>query len=104
MSNTVKSLLKLQTVIRDVFIQDGEADVFAEERARKVVIGLANKFGGQQIYFPKLHRESKAALHHQIITEFNGSNHDYLANKHGLSVTQIYNITRKKKLKTNKPQ
>ena len=91
------TLLKLQTTIRDVFIQGGATPEPAEEQARKVVVALAAEFGGQQVYFPKMHKESKAALHHQVIAEFDGSNHDYLAKKHELSVAQIYNITRNKK-------
>jgi len=93
----VKTLLKMQTTIRSVFIQEGDAPVLAEEQARKVVVALSNEFGGKQIYFPKMYRQYKTLLHHQIIAEFDGSNHNELAKKYNLSVSQIYNITKDKK-------
>lgn len=93
----MKTLLKMQTTIRAVFIQQGDVPVLAEEQARKVVVALSNEFGGKQIYFPKMHQQYKAVLHHQIIENFSGSNHNELAKKHNLSVSQIYNITKDKK-------
>ncbi len=73
-----------------------EAQGVDPERAWSIVLALGEEFSGRQPYFPQLSdilaRETRDV---EICAEFNGSNHAFLAGKHGVAVSYIYRIVKK---------
>jgi Mor family transcriptional regulator len=65
--------------------------------ARELIASLAHYLGGRQIYFPRDDRLRRALRDHRIYQDFQGHNHDELADRHGLTVIQIYNIVAQQK-------
>lgn len=64
----------------------------AYEIARTNVIAVAHYLGGRQLYLPRDDRLQKAFRDYKIYHQFTGNNHKELAEEHGLTSVQIYNI------------
>lgn len=65
----------------------------AYKLARTNVIAIAHYLGGRQLYLPKDERLQKALRDYNIYHhQFTGANHQELADFHGLTKIQIYNI------------
>lgn len=64
----------------------------ATEIAREWAHELAREFGGQLVYFPKDLAFQLTARDRQLWEAFNGTNHDELARRFGLSLQQVYKI------------
>lgn len=64
----------------------------AQKYARWCVLTLGKHFGGRQVYLPKGDHLDKALRDNQIWHEFNGKNHEALAEKYRLTVVGIYRI------------
>ena len=77
----------------------------ARRQAQEIIVALSNHIGGRQIYFPRSERLEAAIRDNFIYREFNGCNHQALADKNKLTKQQIYNIiAQQKRLQTNRIQ
>lgn len=64
----------------------------AEAIACRISQDVRASWGGQQVYIKKIDLAELSARNIDIFNEFNGSNHQQLAKKHGLAVPVIYRI------------
>lgn len=62
----------------------------------EVVELIRKNHGGEPIYVPKAASWGCKQKHNQVFAEFNGGNHYALAEKFGLSLSQIYRIIQSK--------
>lgn len=58
----------------------------------EAVLKICKEMGGSGIYFPKYHSVIRKFRNRMILSEFNGSNQNELANKYGVSKAWIYEI------------
>lgn len=74
--------------------------------ARDITAAIAHYLGGRQVYLPRDARLQRALRDHQIYKAHRGNNHQALADQHGLTVIQIYNIVAKqeKLFRASQPQ
>lgn len=63
--------------------------------AVKLSDDLRKDFGGELFYMPKGQDYDTIIKHHKIFQEFNGTNHDELSRRYGVSVQQIYRVLKK---------
>lgn len=82
------SLLEL---FKTSLLELGLSDVDAGLGANLLLARYQWMYAGERIYI-----KHPKSIHDQILKEFNGHNHKYLANRFNMSVRQIYNITSKK--------
>ena len=64
----------------------------AAELAGLAVSALAFHFGGRPFYLPRGDAMRRCARDGQIWAEFTGNNHEDLAERFGLAISQIYKI------------
>lgn len=77
----------------------------ARRQSQEVIVALSNHIGGRQVYFPRSEKLEFAIRDNFIYREFNGFNHQELADKNNLTKQQIYNIiAQQKKLHTDRLQ
>ena len=77
----------------------------ARRQAQEIIVALSNHIGGRQIYFPRSDKLETAIRDNFIYREFNGVNHQDLADKNKLTKQQVYNIiAQQRKLHTNRLQ
>lgn len=69
----------------------------AAKEAQALVTLFANWFGGRMMYLPRDTRLRTALRDNLIWQQFNGRNVNELAELHGLTVMQIYNILREQR-------
>ncbi len=76
-------------------------------RAEQISVELRNRiaadWGGQLIYVPKDTVEQTCKRDRDLYNEFNGTNHDTLASKYGLSMQWVYQIIRRMRIIDRQP-
>ena len=84
--------------LSDIRIDDlpPEYREIAEHIGLGPAIALAQIRGGEGVYVPRLESLQRAARDRSIRSEFNGSNHRELARRHGVSVSWIYEVIKKR--------
>ena len=94
----MKSELTREIALED--LPEAYQDV-AEEIGFEATLKLAELFGGQYIYYPKLDTILRQKRDQGICREFNGSNYTELCKKYRLSSQQIRNILNRQKDEDN---
>jgi len=85
-------LTDLQQIAVKAACEHGLSADDAEAIACRISQDVRASWGGQQIYIKKVDLAELSARNLEIFREFNGSNHQQLAKKHGLAVPVIYRI------------
>lgn len=83
---------RLTHLINEQLIANDIGKLKSAELATRLVIGICNEFGGAAWYLPKGDRMKNEDRNLSIREEFNGTNIEELARKHGLSSVTIYSI------------
>jgi Mor family transcriptional regulator len=70
----------------------GVAEDAARDAMREIAHKLCREYGGAAVYIPKDDEFTRAARNAAIWAEFDGGNHHELADRHDLTVVQVYKI------------
>lgn len=85
-------LLDLQQIVLRTLAENGIPA--GSEMAGKIIEEVRSSWGGQQIYIKKTDQAQLTERNLEIYSEFNGSNHQWLAKKYNLAVPVIYRIVK----------
>jgi Mor family transcriptional regulator len=83
---------EMYDVLKDAYTRDGLEKGQAMQLAKTGVEALGFYFGGRAIYLPRgeaMRRQTRNAC---LYAEFTGGNHRDLADRYGITVSQVYKI------------
>lgn len=92
-----RTLAELVDVYVDHFRRRGHEGPAALAEAQAAIIVLAHHFGGRMVYIPRDDKLRLALRDARIWREHNGRNVQELAERHGLTSSQIYGILREQR-------
>lgn len=75
----------------------------AEMKGLRYAVGLAEYFGGRQVYFPQTETLFKKAKERYVIEKFNGGNHTALAAATNLCEREVYIILKEHRERSQQP-
>ncbi|MBZ0330856.1 hypothetical protein KZO25_11075 [Halomonas sp. ANAO-440] len=92
-----KGLVLLADVVENAFANKGCGEGESRELAETAVEALAFYAGGRSFYLPKGAALKVALKHRQIYKDFTGDNVSELAQRHCLTVQQVYAVIKQQR-------